>query len=128
MRHSIDYKYQARGVTPRRLAAAKRALRLERERMPILSNQIADEQPTPEQRIDHIDQQALQAFQSHRELTAKHWRSGRNALQENPEHAADILEQWNRSSIPPHAHYFADFVRGRLKQLGIHFPGDPPTA
>lgn len=40
----------ARPLTERRLAAAARALRREREECPLFVDDIADEQPTPEER------------------------------------------------------------------------------
>ena len=36
-----------------------------------------------------------------------------------PELQTEMLEAWNRSSIPPDAAYFVDFVRTRLRRWGM---------
>jgi hypothetical protein len=36
-----------------------------------------------------------------------------------PDLQARLIEEWNHSSVPPDAAYFADFVRTRLRRLGI---------
>lgn len=121
MRHAIQGHCVPRGVTPRRLAAAERALQLERERLPLFADQVAAEQPTAEDRIHRIDAEHLGQLQSHRDLAAKHWRWGRAQLASHPECAPDIAALWEKSSIPPTAAYFADFVRRKLRERGIAF-------
>lgn len=119
MRHGIEYRPTPHEITTRRLAAATRALRLERERFPLFADEVAAAQPTPEQRIRSIDAEVHSHIQSRRDLAAKHWRWGRWMLAENPELAAEILPKWEQSSIPPTAAYFADFVRRELKSRGV---------
>lgn len=121
MRHSLQGHMQPRGVTPRRLAAADRALRLERERLPLFADQVAIEQPTATERIQQIDAAQVEHWQSHRDLAAKHWRWGRRRLADHPATATDIFAKWETSSIPPTAAYFADFVRRELRARGIQF-------
>lgn len=122
MRHSLSGRYSPRGVTARRLAAAERALRLERESLPLFAEQVAAEQPTAVQRIERHDASQAEYFQRQRELAAVHWRWGRLMLRLHPEHAADIMAKWNQSRIPPTAAYFADFVRTELKRRGVTLP------
>lgn len=123
MRHSIQPRPTTREITPRRLAAAERALRLERERLPLFADQVAAEQPSAEERIKRIDAEHAGYWQSHRDLAASHWRWGRRILSEYPAYGADILAKWEVSSIPPTAAYFADFVRRELRALGVDIPG-----
>ena len=107
-------------MTSRRLAAARRALTRERDRYALFADEVAADQESPEQRIDRFDQRVLRQDQSHRDLAAKHWRWGRRQLELVSEDIREqILAAWDRSSCPPEAHYFADFVRTRLRRLGI---------
>ena len=124
MRHMTEHRIRIRGVTSRRLAAAKRALKRERDNLALFADEVAAEQPSPEERIEHFDRRILDAEQSMRNLTAKHWRWGRNQLEKHPEHKEQILAQWATSWCPPTGNYFADFVRTRrtgrprLRRLG----------
>ena len=125
IRHNVLYRPQPRGVTPRRLSAATRALRKERERMPLFANQVAAEQLSPEERIQHFDRQLLNQNQGHRDLAAKHWRWGRTQLSFlSVEIRVAILAAWNVSSIPSEAHYFADFIRRQLRDRDIPINDD----
>lgn len=118
MRHSLCVRLQPRGIAPRRLAAAKRALTKERQKRPLFADQIEEEQGSPEERIDRIDQSMIDYDQGHRDLAAKHWRQGRRMLKEVTEETrADLIERWNASSIPSTAAYFADFVRCKLREI-----------
>ena len=120
MRHSVRHRPVPRGMTSRRLATARRALANERDRYALFADQVAAEQESPEQRIDRFDQRMLRQDKGSRELAAKQWRWGRRQLEAISEETRDqILEAWNRSFAPPEAHYFADFVRTRLRRLGI---------
>ena len=125
MRHCVRYRPLPRGPTPRRLAAAKRALSREQQRYALFADQVAAEQETPQERIDRFDQRVLNQDQGHRDLAAKQWRWGRRQLDTVPAQTkAEIIEAWNRSFAPPEAHYFADFVRSRLNRLGISLQED----
>jgi hypothetical protein len=101
------------------LAAAKRALKRERDKLVLFADEVAAEQPSPDERIEYFDRRVLRADQAMRNLTAKHWRWGRRQLAAHPEHAEAILSNWNRSWAPADGTYFADFVRTRLRRLGI---------
>ena len=124
IRHRNRHRPEPRGITPRRLAAAQRALARERSRFALFATQVAAEQPTPEQRIENFDRRLLQADQGHRDLAARHWRFARRQLG-FLSHAvrSEIIAAWNASSIPPDPHYFADFVRREIRRRG--FPITP---
>ena len=74
MRHCIAHRPRLRGITSRRLAAARRALAKERQRLALFAEQVAAEQLSPEERITQADLDLLEYDQGHRELAAKHWR------------------------------------------------------
>jgi len=120
IRHRVRHRPEPRGTTPRRLAAARRALALERSRLALFVDEVAAEQPTPEERVAYFDQRQLQADKAHRNLAATHWRFGRRQLAVLSDSIrSEILSRWNASSIPAEAHYFADFVRRELRRRGI---------
>jgi hypothetical protein len=78
------------------------------------------EQESPEERIDRMDQAMVAQDQSHRDLAARHWRWGPRMLRSlEPHLQASFLKEWNRSTVPPDAAYFADFIRTRLRRLGL---------
>ena len=125
IRHASHGHLTPRGITPRRLSAAKRALQRQRERLPLFADQVAAEQGTPEERIEHFDQRQLEREQGHRDLAARHWRWGRYQLSQlSAEIRLEIIERWNSSMIPPQSHYFADFVRRQLRDRGLPIEGD----
>ena len=125
MRHEIRHRPTPRGVTPRRLQAAERALQREQDEFPLFSAEVASEQPSAEERVSHADQEMLTQDQGHRDLAARHWKWARNLLREQPEDVQrEILDYWNGTIIPPRASYFADFVRHQLRLRGTKVP--PP--
>jgi hypothetical protein len=120
IRHSVIERPEPRGVTSRRLAAAERVLARERQRLALFARQVLAEQETAEDRIRRIDADNLRHDEAFRDLAAKHWRDGRRMLSSLPNGLqADTLAAWNRSSIPPDAAYFVDFVRTRLRHSWI---------
>jgi Holliday junction resolvase-like predicted endonuclease len=109
---------KARAITPRRLAAAERALAHERQRLALFAREVLAEQETAEERLCRFDAQAVRQDQAFRDLAAKHWREGRRLLRSLPDcRQSEVLAAWNRSSIPPDAAYFVDFVRTRLQKF-----------
>jgi ribosome modulation factor len=90
-----------RGVTPRRLAAARRALQNQQDKFPLLAVLIAEAQPTPEQRILNSDQKFICTFLEDRKRTAKGWREARKQLRALIEQDRNqLLTHWNRSHYP----------------------------
>jgi len=120
IRHSVRPKYSPTPVTARRLAAANRALKRERDRLLLFADEVAQEQESAEERIARIDEAFLAYEQRHRDLAARQWRRGRRMLQRVRAEVRDLLiTEWNRSRVPADAAYFADFVWTRLKRLGF---------
>ena len=120
IRRCFPDRLEPRGVTPRRLAAAERTLDREREKLALFAQQVLAEQETAEQRIDRMDQAMIAYDQGHRDLAARHWRRGRRMLRSlPPDQQAALIGEWNRSSVPPDAAYFADFIRTRLRRLAM---------
>lgn len=111
MRFSKEMKAGRRPVTPRRVAAAVRALKRERDKVPLFAEEVAAEQPTPEQRVERLDQGFVATWQEIRNQRARVWRKARARLRSLPPDAqAEILARWNRSTVPGDSAYFADFV------------------
>ena len=108
-----------REITPRRIAAAKRHLRKEREKLALFADEVAEMQPTPVERIELHDDCFAERWQNFRDLHAKQWRKGRRWLREHPEHADEILERWNASMCPADAPYFCTKIRRILREKGI---------
>ncbi len=120
IRHRVPPRLELRASTSRRVAAAERALRRERERYPLFAGQVAEEQGTAEERIARIDHSMIAYDESHRDLAARHWRLGLRLLASvNEEIRSLLIDRWNQSSVPADAAYFADFIRTRLRRWGI---------
>ncbi|MBI2481282.1 MAG: hypothetical protein HYV60_22370 [Planctomycetia bacterium] len=85
--------------------------------MPLFADQVAAERPTPEERIVQFDDRLLDGHQGRRDLAAKQWRWARRQLAGvSADIRAEIVTRWNASSIPPEAHYFADFIRTQFRR------------
>lgn len=101
----------ARPLTARRLAAAAHALRRERENCPLFADDIAGEQPTPEERVRAIDAQQVAHWQRIRDFNARTWRSARRILHSLPAEERDqLLAAWQSAPYPASASSFADFL------------------
>ena len=87
------YKTKARGITPRRLAAAKRALKRQRDKYPLFADQIAARQPTPEERIWEMDIKFVLQWDKLRQATCKKWLELRRIIRKEicPELKAEFL-------------------------------------
>jgi hypothetical protein len=104
----------ARPLTERRLAAAARALRREQEDCPLFADDIADEQPTPEERVRVIDVQQVAHWQHIRDFNARTWRAARRILFSLPAEERDqLFAAWQSAPYPASASYFADFLYQR---------------
>jgi len=111
VRHEKSVRSSPRPITTRRLSAAKRALQKERDNYPLFAEQVADEQPTPEERIRSHDEQNADHWQTIRDHRARVWRDARAVVDALPsDQRTALLDAWNRSTIPASAAYFADFV------------------
>src|SRR5262245_16956658 len=100
-----------RPVTGRRLFAAGRALRRERDAVALFPELQPTE--TPEQRIARMDAAAAAHLQTVRDRTAATWRRARRAFRALTQaQRAHVLAHWNAATWhPPHeAHYLADLI------------------
>ena len=108
----------SRGLTPHRLAAARRALKKQRENCPLFAAEIADRQPTPAERIKQCDENYSTYRSRMRKFTARQWLRGRRMLRAMVlEEQQALLDFWNHEWRGPHAsEYFADMVRNWHKK------------
>ena len=106
------YKTKARGITPRRLAAAKRALKRQRDKYPLFADQIAARQPTPEQRILEMDAKFVEEWDKLRQTTCKKWFELRRIIRKEicPELKEEFLSSWSIMSYPADPYYASDFL------------------
>ena len=101
----------ARPLTKRRLAAAARALRREREECPLFADDIAEDQPNPEERVRTIDAAQAAYWQRIRDYNARTWRAARRILNSLPAEERDRLRaEWQSAPYPASASSFADFL------------------
>jgi hypothetical protein len=115
------YKAVAKGITPRRLAAAKRTLQKQRDKYPLLTDWIAQQQPTPEERILKADQGIVWQQQYWRDCRAKDWRKWRTRLYQLPLlERQRLLKQWNESHYPKSSEYFADFCQRKIGAIDFN--------
>ena len=100
-----------RGVTPQRLAAAKRTLKKERDAAPLFAAEIAAAQPSPEERIASMDAGHAAWWQTFRDGEAKTWRKARAALPRDPAARRARLVAWRACSWPKSSAYFCEWLR-----------------
>lgn len=115
VRHETMPRAEARPITNRRLQAARRALARERDACPLFADDIADEQPTPEERVRILDAEHVAWWQRIRDYNAQTWRAARRILNSLP--AADrdrLYAEWQSAPYPGSASYFADFLYQRV--------------
>lgn len=116
-------RHQARDTTPNRLARARAALARERDKLALFADQVAADQPTPEERLATIERDQVDFWKDHRNARARDWRNGRRWLRALPRGVqARIVEKWNRQRGPKDGTYFATFVRMAYGRLGLPFP------
>ena len=114
------------GITPRRLAAARRALQRQRDKQPLFAEEIAAQQPTPEARLIAFHEDLMIFWRNMRNFHAQCWRKARAALRQWPEATqAAAITKWNaRWGGSKDAAYFADFIRTYAKSNNLHLPPD----
>ncbi|MBW3596954.1 MAG: hypothetical protein KY475_06730 [Planctomycetes bacterium] len=111
MRHEKLPRAVARPITPRRLRAAENALRRERERHPLFADEVAANQPTPEERLAAVEANQVAHWQRIRDHAARTWRAARSILGSLPANEREkLLREWATAPYPPRAEYFADFL------------------
>lgn len=111
VRHETMPRALSRPVTLRRVQAAVRALKREQEDCPLFADDIAAEQPTPEERVRLMDAEQVAYWQRIRDYNARTWRAARRILFSLPSEERDrLLAAWQAAPYPGGASSFADFL------------------
>ena len=107
-----DIRYQQREWNNRRKAAAKRALKKERERAGLFGEELMRFK-TVEERMDQVDGMSLSYARRMRMYEADRIKSLRKKLRSMPEHIREeILDYWNSEdiTIPRKSHFLSDLI------------------
>lgn len=116
-RRKYPQRPATRPWTPRRVAAARRAVKRERARLPLFAHEYTG---TVEDRIRAVDRHDLAFTAYWRANHAEWWRRARRILRRLPDPLrARILEGWNRGPYPATAVYLLDFLRTQLRSEGL---------
>ena len=114
--HHGIYAYER---TNRKLKAAERRLRLDREKFPLFAAEIAESQPTPEELLDARGRAFVENQQANRDREARNWWRARAELRAiaEPDRAA-FIRYWDRCKCPGNAGYLLTYINmfrdGRL--------------
>src|SRR3546814_18775143 len=83
--------------TNRKLKAAARRLRLDREKFPLFAEEIGESQPSPEHLLDARARSFVTSQQDNRDRAARNWWQARAELRPIPESARGaFIRHWNR--------------------------------
>lgn len=108
---------EGRGVSPQRLAAARRAIEKDRENNALTPELVKPYNVDPETRIEHVDARYCFVADALRAHAAKCWRKGRRMLTEmSPEMRRACLDLWNRETYPLTGAYFVEHCRRCLER------------
>jgi hypothetical protein len=111
MRHQKMFRAKARPITARRLQAAERFLKKQRESMPLFAEQIAAEQPTAVERIENFEAGNVETVQYRRDHEAAAWRKIRARVAALPESAQRVIRHaWQHSQMPASSSYLAYYL------------------
>lgn len=107
---------EPRPITKRRLKCAEKALQKERDKFPLLVDWVAEQQPTPIERLKGFQQGEISWEQSNRKYIADRWRRSRKYLYQLPaEERKKLIQEWNEHPCLPKTHeYFGDFLCTRV--------------
>lgn len=103
------YEYHERPITPQRLAAARRRLNKQRQKMPLFAFEIT---ATPEQSIEEVDRNAAETKRRLRRWYAgaiKNLRYVWRSISEDER--ARLVDAWAKSSYPKTASYALEWLR-----------------
>ncbi len=111
MRFRRYWRIEAFQDTPRKRAVLARKQRLERERLPLFTDQVAEEQPS----VDEVMCQRAQDFarwqQQQRNARAMTWRRARRQLSEYGHNLRPLLrDAWNTAPYPADPIYLLMFL------------------
>ena len=97
-------------ITKRRLSCAERALKKQRDKIPLFASQLV--QPTALQRIQNFDADLMKQIVVYRHNAAKGWVEFRQKIKElAPGSKIKFLEYWNNSSCPGSSVYALTILR-----------------
>lgn len=103
-------RHKRRPATNRRLAAARQWIGKQIEKAGLFAAQVAEELPTPEERIEGAEDRHEEFWQNMRNSRAQTWIRARKALRELPD-ADRCVIAWNNSGLPKDGSSFAVHVR-----------------
>lgn len=107
------------GLNNRRLSAARRALKRERDKAPLFADAIAAEQPTPEERIKKFDDAAEVALKEEAERRKKQWEALAKEIESlPPSERENFVSHWNSSAVPDNEAYLAGHL-SKFKREGL---------
>lgn len=114
--HQGIYAYER---TNRKLKAAERRLRLDRQKFPLFAAEIAESQPTPEELLDARARSIVTNQQDNRDRAARNWWRARAELRAIPEpDRSAFVRYWDRCKCPGNASYLLTYMNmfrdGRL--------------
>lgn len=113
------YEYAERPITPQRLAAARRAIQREKDRLPLFAHEVTT---TVEERVKEVDEGARETKRRLRRWYARQlcrlrlvWRS--IPASDRPQ----LAEEWETSTYPKTASYALEWLkrRGYLTMRGF---------
>lgn len=97
--------------TPRKRAALRRKQRLEREALPLFSEQVANDQPSENEVMAERERGWNSWEQGWRDTKAALWREARKRLYEYGENVRPrLLAAWNSAPYPGHPAYLTDLL------------------
>ena len=107
----------SREVTPRRLAAARRALQRQADAVALFP----ELQPTqtPQERCEQADRDTVAMVQRWRDDEAARWRKARRQYRALPEQTRAQVDArfWGNRFMPKNAVYLIETIRGVLKEV-----------
>ena len=114
--HQGIYAYER---TNRKLKAAERRLRLDREKFPLFAAEIAESQPAPEELLEARGKAFVANQQDNRDRAARNWWRARAELRAIAEQdRAAFVRYWDRCKCPGNATYLLTYINmfrdGRL--------------
>jgi hypothetical protein len=106
--------YQPKGATPRRLAAAKKAIQREKDKWELFpENQT---KVTPEERIARTDAGSIRVQKENRLKTARDWRIARASLRSLTEPLkGEVFRAWQTGMYPGTPAYLISLITGALR-------------
>lgn len=113
-------KHEKIKITPQKIAAAKRALKKERERAGLFTDELMRFK-TIEERFEIQEQRRKNFVNRMRSFEAKMWIEARKLfrnLKHHPEVQKNIIKSWNKFPVKDPA-YLIDLIHGELYTAGL---------